>query len=205
MAMFEAAGKRAEGMTPANECLCLVIQAWAARFSSHLLIAGPGAPALSELRTAGRDFTMLGNRRDEFALAMRDRALAACDRHGLLRTSSAAACAALTLLEFLVTCTSPISLLPFLDFGLTAFCAGNDPHRSSTCGRYLLTTAIEHLRHLQLGKCDDPTEEVLPPERVSNGTLLWMCYTRDALASLLGGRSLSLFVSFLSAFRPSSY
>ncbi|GAA6042007.1 hypothetical protein JCM8097_009142 [Rhodosporidiobolus ruineniae] len=181
MAAFEAAGRVTDNLGPANECLALVIQAWAARSSDHHLVAGPGAPSLSDLRAPSsspsapgqqRDFTPVGNRRDEFARAMCDRALRAIDEKGLLRTSSTAACSALCLAEFLVT--------------------WDDLYRTSTSGRYLLSAAVEHLRNLQLGVCDEPGEACMPPERASNGTLLWMVYTRDALTSLLAGRSCSL-------------
>lgn len=39
---------------------------------------------------------------------------------------------------------------------------------------------------------DDPEETPLPPEQVSGGTLLWMCYSRDALSSVLIGRVVSM-------------
>ncbi|GAA5897114.1 hypothetical protein JCM6882_001796 [Rhodosporidiobolus microsporus] len=175
MQAFEAAGRVAENMTPANECLALVMQAWAARFSDFHLILGAGAPTHSEIRqsgASGRDFTILGNRRDVFAKAMAERAIQAVDRRGVLRNSSAVGSAALTLLEFLV--------------------CFDDPHRTSTRGRYFLSNAVEHLRNLQLGQCDEPGEECMPPERAANGTMLWVVYTRDAVASLFGGRNCSL-------------
>ncbi|GAA5823472.1 hypothetical protein JCM11251_000644 [Rhodosporidiobolus azoricus] len=176
---YESAGRITENLPPAHECLALVMQAWAARFSDHSLILGPGAPSLADVRSGGsggagggRDCTIFGNRRDTFAKAMADRAVHAVDRTGLLRTSSAVACAALTLLEFLL--------------------CFDDVHRTSTRGRYILSGAVEHLRNLQLGQCDEPGEECLPPERAANGTLLWFVYTRDASASMFGGRNCSL-------------
>ncbi|GAA5948812.1 hypothetical protein JCM10213_008691 [Rhodosporidiobolus nylandii] len=170
MQAFNAAGRDARNMGAGNECLALTLQAWAARFSDNLLITGAGSPTLSDLRDPrGRDFTILGNRRNDFALAMRDRALRAVDERGILRQSSAAGVACLTLLEFLVTWDEPL--------------------RPNMTGRYLLSAAAEHLRNLQNGYCDDPSEVCVPPERLSNGTLLWMGYTRDALSSMFSGRS----------------
>ncbi|GAA5970594.1 hypothetical protein JCM11641_007363 [Rhodosporidiobolus odoratus] len=173
MQAFDAAGRVAENMSPANECLALAIQAWASRFSDNMLIVGPGSPTLSDLRNpCGYDFTMVGNRREQFAIAMRQRALEAVDRHGIWRLSSAASCSCLSLLEFL------------FDW--------DDPYRTSKVARYASTLAAEHLRQLQLRQCDDPGEQPVPPERLSNGTLLWMVYTRDAISSMMGGRSFSL-------------
>jgi len=105
---------------------------------------------------------------------MKERALRLVDDKGLLRLSSSVACSALTLLEFLVTF--------------------DDTSRVKTRGRYLMVGACEHLRNLNEGQCDDLTEPVCVPERVSNGTLLWMVYTRDALVALLGGRPSCLYV-----------
>ncbi|GAA5910710.1 hypothetical protein JCM5296_006820 [Sporobolomyces johnsonii] len=162
------AGRVSENLSPANECLAAVIQAWAARISDHPLIVGQ-APTLEDLRNGqGRDFTLMGNRREEFARAMRERALRLVDQKGALRLSSAACCSALSLLEFLVT--------------------WDDATRTTTCGRYLMVGAAEHLRALNEGQCDDASEQLVSPERASNGTLLWMVYTRDALAAMLGGR-----------------
>ncbi|GAA5955819.1 hypothetical protein JCM21900_001724 [Sporobolomyces salmonicolor] len=170
--LFEAAwtlaGRASENLSPANECLAAVIQAWAARISDNPLIVGQ-APTLEDLRNRRwRDFTLMGNRREEFARAMRERALRLVDQKGALRLSSAACCSALTLLEFLVT--------------------WDDATRTTTCGRYLMVGAAEHLRALNEGQCDDASEQLVSPERASNGTLLWMVYTRDALAAMLGGR-----------------
>lgn len=56
-------------------------------------------------------------------------------------------------------------------------------------------TRTEHLRAMNepnTYRSDDPNEERLPPERVSGGTLLWMCYTRDALSAALAGRNYCL-------------
>ncbi|GAA6064577.1 hypothetical protein JCM10212_006202 [Sporobolomyces blumeae] len=173
-AAWNLAGRSMENLSPANECLAAVLQAWAARVSDNPLIVGYGAPSLDELRTAklGNDFTIIGNRREEFASAMRDRALRLVDERGALRTASAASCSAMTLLEFLVT--------------------WDDTSRVQTNGRYLMVAACEHLRCLNDGQCDDISEQIIPPEQLSNGTLLWMIYTRDALVALLGGRSFCL-------------
>lgn len=109
---WENAGRVTENLSPANECLALVIQAWAARLTDHPAAIGSGAPTLQDLRNgAGRDFTAVGNRREEFARAAMERAMAAVDRRGALRMSSASCCAALTLLEFLITCAPARPLL----------------------------------------------------------------------------------------------
>ncbi|BGP39142.1 hypothetical protein JCM10449v2_003080 [Rhodotorula kratochvilovae] len=180
---WENAGRMLENLSPANECMALVIQAWAARLTDHPAVVGSGAPTLQELRSGGgRDFTPVGNRREEFARAAMERAMAAVDQRGALRLASSVCCAALTLLEFLVT--------------------WSDAKRTSTTGRYLLAAASEHLRNLQLDQCDDPTERPLRPEQASNGTLLWMVYTRDSLAAMFGGRFCCLTDDDLSAFSP---
>ncbi|BGP54961.1 hypothetical protein JCM8202v2_002549 [Rhodotorula sphaerocarpa] len=152
----------------------LTPDAWAARFTDHVSFVGANGPTLAEVRNgaAGRDYSMIGNVRDSFARALLEKAVETVDRRAGLRTASAACCSALVLLEFLVT--------------------WDDVNRKSNTGRYLLSSACEHLRNLQLGECDDPTEPLVPPERASNGTLLWMVYTRDALGAMLGGRSCSL-------------
>ncbi|GAA5861270.1 hypothetical protein JCM3774_002248 [Rhodotorula dairenensis] len=170
---WQAAGCDASNLTPALECLALAIQAWAARFTDHVSVIGSNGPTLAELRNgAGRDFTMIGKLREGFARGILQRAIETVDRRAGLRTASTACCSALVLLEFLVT--------------------WDDVARKSNTGRYLLSSACEHLRNLQLGECDDPTEPPVPPERASNGTLLWMVYTRDALGAMLGGRSCAL-------------
>lgn len=170
---WSLAGQVAENLTPANECLAAVLQAWASRISDSPMIVGFGVPCLEDLRKGGGgDFTLVGNRREEFAHAMKERALRLVDERGLLRISSAAACSALTLLEFLVTF--------------------DDTSRTKTRGRYLMVAACEHLRNLNEGQCDDITEPLTPPEQLSGGTLLWMVYTRDALVALLAGRFSSL-------------
>jgi len=175
---WNLAGQVSENLTPAGECLAAVLQAWAARASDNPLIVGFGAPSLADLRSGkgggGKNFTLVGNRREDFAIAMKERALRLVDDKGLLRLSSSVACSALTLLEFLVTF--------------------DDTSRVKTRGRYLMVGACEHLRNLNEGQCDDLTEPVCVPERVSNGTLLWMVYTRDALVALLGGRPSCLYV-----------
>lgn len=94
----------ADRLTP-----CRFPQAWGARFSDHPLVLGQeGAkslPKLDDLRAhVGRDFTEVGNRREEFARAMVDRALKKIDEKGTLRKASAAGCSALLLVEFLLTC-----------------------------------------------------------------------------------------------------
>ncbi|GAA5892229.1 uncharacterized protein JCM6883_007292, partial [Sporobolomyces salmoneus] len=166
---WNLAGQVSENLTPANECLAAVLQAWASRISDNPLIVGYGVPTLEEVKNGGmRDYTLVGNRREEFAQAMKERALRLVDERGLLRISSAAACSALTLLEFLVTF--------------------DDTSRTNTRGRYLMVAAAEHLRNLNDGQCDDITEPLLTPEQTSGGTLLWMVYTRDALVALMGGR-----------------
>lgn len=165
---WNLAGHVAENLTPANECLAAVLQAWASKISDSPLIVGYGAPGLEDVRKGGGDLTVIGNRREEFAQAMTERALRLVDEKGLLRISSAAACSALTLLEFLVTF--------------------DDTSRVKTRGRYLMVGACEHLRNLSLGQCDDITESLVPPEQLSGGTLLWMVYTRDALVASLAGR-----------------
>lgn len=165
---WNLAGQVTENLTPANECLAAVIQAWASKISDSPLIVGYGVPSLEELKKGGGDFTLIGNRREEFAQAMKERALRLVDEKGLLRISSAAACSALTLLEFLVTF--------------------DDTSRTKTRGRYLMVGACEHLRNLSLGQCDDITESLVPPEQLAGGTLLWMVYTRDALVASIAGR-----------------
>ncbi|GAA6023933.1 hypothetical protein JCM11491_000292, partial [Sporobolomyces phaffii] len=166
---WNLAGQVPENLTPANECLAAVLQAWASRISDSPLIVGYGVPTLDDVRKGGGgDYTLVGNRRQEFSLAMKERALRLVDERGLLRISSAAACSALTLLEFLETF--------------------DDTSRAKTRGRYLMVGACEHLRNLNDGQCDDITEPLVPPEQLSGGTLLWMVYTRDALVALLAGR-----------------
>jgi hypothetical protein len=162
-------------LTPANECLAAVLQAWASKISDNPLIVGYGVPTLDEIRKdgesaggGGADYTLVGNRREDFAQAMKERALRLVDEKGLLRISSGAAASALTLLEFLVTF--------------------DDTSRVKTRGRYLMVGACEHLRNLNNGHCDDMTEPLVTPERLSGGTLLWMVYTRDALVALIAGR-----------------
>ncbi|BGP23916.1 hypothetical protein JCM10295v2_002817 [Rhodotorula toruloides] len=173
MQAWEASGRVPENMSPANECLALVIQAWAARITDNPAVIGSGGPTLDILkRGEGQDFTEVGNRRQDFARAALQRALNTVDQRGALRLASATSCSALTLLEFLVT--------------------WDDSNLKTTMGRYLMSSACEHLRNLQLGTCDDPNEQAIPPERASNGTLLWMIYTRDALGSMMGGRFCSL-------------
>lgn len=60
-----------------------------------------------------------------------------------------------------------------------------------------LAAFAEHLRSMSdfsTYVSDDPEETPLPPEQVSGGTLLWMCYSRDALSSVLVGRVVSMCV-----------
>jgi hypothetical protein len=115
---WDAAGRNSDRLSPPNECLALVIQAWGARFSDNPLVLGQqGAktlPKLDDLREhVGRDFTEVGNRREKFARAMVDRALKKIDEKGALRKASAATCSALLLIEFLLTCecSEPLTLL----------------------------------------------------------------------------------------------
>ncbi|GAA6016164.1 hypothetical protein JCM10207_004468 [Rhodosporidiobolus poonsookiae] len=170
MRAYEAADRRIENLGPGNECLAMAMQAWASRWSDHPLIIGGSAPTLEDLRKPhGRDFSVLGNRRDEFVRAMQDRALRMVDQRGVLRTSSAAGTTCLSLLEMLLTF--------------------DQPHRLPTTGSYLLSAALEHLRNLQLGICEEPGEQCMPPDRLSNGTLLWVVITRDGLSAMFGGRA----------------
>lgn len=63
-------------------------------------------PTLASLRSDPNrgDLTQMGNRREAFARGMLGRALDKMDQNGAWRTPSAAGCAALLLVEFLVTC-----------------------------------------------------------------------------------------------------
>jgi hypothetical protein len=59
----------------------------------------------------------------------------------------------------------------------------------------MLVSVVEHLRSMSDASTyvpHDPEETPLPPEQVSGGTLLWMCYSRDALSSALVGRVVSM-------------
>lgn len=61
----------------------------------------------------------------------------------------------------------------------------------------------QHLRAMadfSTYRSDDPSEDPQPPERISGGTLLWMCYTRDALSAALAGRPCSLSPEDLACF-----
>lgn len=69
---------------------------------------------------------------------------------------------------------------------------GDDTLRMT--GRHLMVAAVEHLRSLNDGITDDPTEPPGAQERTAGGTLFWMAYTRDALCSAFGGRSTCLYV-----------
>lgn len=165
---YDASGRRAEAMSPTGECLCLVMQAWAARFSDHPSILGVGAPMLSDVQNQpGRDFSHYGQARDAFATAMLDRALRKVDENGLLRHPTEAGCAALIMLEFLVT--------------------WDDAYR--TKGRHLMAAATEHLRAINEGMGEDATEEKKPEDRSSGSVLFWLSFTRDAISSMLGNRA----------------
>ncbi|SCV70840.1 BQ2448_3602 [Microbotryum intermedium] len=177
---WDNAGRNAAAMSPTNEFLAVVIQAWAARFSDHPVVLGQkGAltlPTLNDVRHhSGRDFTDVGNRREPFARAMLDRALKVCDERGALRKASAACCYALLLLEFLMVWDN----------------SGRAP---SSAGRSMMVNCAEHLRSMNEPSyvSADPDEVVVPTEQISGGTLLWMMYTRDALAALMQSRTLCL-------------
>lgn len=60
-----------------------------------------------------------------------------------------------------------------------------------------MAAAVEHLRAVNDGLSDDPTEEISVQDRASGGTLFWMAYTRDALSSAFGGRATCLCVRLL--------
>ncbi|KAM0745958.1 hypothetical protein T439DRAFT_330158 [Meredithblackwellia eburnea MCA 4105] len=169
---WDSAGHVAENMTPTGECVALVMQAWAARFSDHSAILGQSQPSLSDVSNSppGTDFSQYGSLRDSFARAMEDRAMKALDQHGALRNPSGQCCAALTLIEFLVT--------------------WGDVYRNH--GRHFMNAAVEHLRSRSDGITDDPTEVISPEDKVSGGTLFWVVYARDALSSAFGGRATAL-------------
>lgn len=90
-------------MTPSLQCLCYVIQAFAARYSDHPSIIGTAAPSLTTLKF-GVNYSEYGKRRESFALAMEERALKAVDENGILRRASYVSTGALLMLEFLTTC-----------------------------------------------------------------------------------------------------
>lgn len=96
-------------MTGAGECLALIVQAWAARFSDHPAIIGTNAPSLQDMRLSpvGTNFAAIGSSRDAFARAMADRAVQAVDEKGALRKASGQTCGGLLMLEFLLTCQLP--------------------------------------------------------------------------------------------------
>ncbi|KDE09035.1 hypothetical protein MVLG_00754 [Microbotryum lychnidis-dioicae p1A1 Lamole] len=177
---WDNAGRNAAAMSPTNECLAVVIQAWAARFSDHPVVLGQeGAltlPTLNDIRHHnGQDFTDVGNRREPFARAMLDRALQVCDERGALRKASAACCTALLLLEFLMVWDN----------------SGRAP---SSAGRSMMVNCAEHLRSINEPSyvSADPDEVVVPSELISGGTLLWTMYTRDALTALMRSQTLCL-------------
>lgn len=178
-------------MSPTGECLCLVMQAWAARFSDHPSILGVGAPTLSDVQNQpGRDFSHYGQARDAFATAMLDRALRKVDENGLLRHPTEAGCAALIMLEFLVTCKPRFRVALCAEIFLTVFVfklAGDDAYR--TKGRHLMAAATEHLRAINEGVGEDATEEKKPEDRSSGSVLFWLSFTRDAISSMLGNRA----------------
>jgi hypothetical protein len=59
-----------------------------------------------------------------------------------------------------------------------------------------MVAAVEHLRSINDGITDDPTEGPEIQDRISGGTLFWMTYTRDAISSAFGSRSTCLYVHF---------
>ena len=93
---------------------------------------------------------------------MADRAIRTVDKRGALRKASGQSAAALMMLEFLIT--------------------WGDTTRSE--GRHFMVAAVEHLRSLNDGITDDPTEDPNIQHRTAGGTIFWMACSSTLFSSL---------------------
>ncbi|KAM0788978.1 hypothetical protein ACM66B_003050 [Microbotryomycetes sp. NB124-2] len=184
---WDEAGRQCERLSPTVQCLAYTVQAFAARFTDHPFVIGSDArlPTLAEIQNGPlRDLTEAGNRREAFARMMFERAMRKADETGSWRKTSAASCTAFVLLGF-----------------MTTWC--NSRRDTTNSGRFVLNTVAEHLRAMNdtaTYVSDVPNEEHQVPERISGGTLLWTCYTRDALSAVTGGKPLSFSDDDLATF-----
>ncbi|KLT40359.1 hypothetical protein CC85DRAFT_287582 [Cutaneotrichosporon oleaginosum] len=104
---WQQAGERSDRMTPAQEVLCAVIEAWAARFSDHPVVLGIGpnkqhnpklilAPKSGEIDSL-IDQAEYGQKRLRVCFALVERARKLIDEHGILRKPSLTGVQALAL------------------------------------------------------------------------------------------------------------
>ncbi|KAK4055520.1 hypothetical protein OIV83_000066 [Microbotryomycetes sp. JL201] len=174
---WDEASHQSDHLHPTVQCLAYTMQAYAARFTDHPLIIGQDGrlPTLADIQNGPpRDLTEAGNRREGFARMMYERAMRKADEVGAWRKTSTASCVSFVLLGFLST-----------------WC--NTRRDATNSGRFVMNTVAEQLRAMNdvsTYVSDVPNEEHQVPERISGGTLLWTCYTRDALSAVTGGKAL---------------
>ncbi|GAA5821968.1 hypothetical protein JCM11251_004802 [Rhodosporidiobolus azoricus] len=152
-----------------DRAIASIMHAWGARFIDHPAVMGShgkGAPpSLKDLlQPATEEIAEAGMIRDKFATTLLEKAVQAVDEAALWRKPSKQNCAALLVLEVLVSWT--------------------DEKRQA--GRPLLSAAVEHLRTLydtSLSSCPsmhDPSIESDPS--------FWCAWLRDAVSAAIGGR-----------------
>ncbi|GMK56534.1 hypothetical protein CspeluHIS016_0303740 [Cutaneotrichosporon spelunceum] len=106
---WQQAGERSDRMTPSQEVLCAVIEAWAARFSDHPVVLGmdPNKPnknrklllatGADERDALNIDQSRYGQQRLRVCSALVERARKLIDQHGILRKPSLTGAQALAL------------------------------------------------------------------------------------------------------------
>ncbi|GAA5854506.1 hypothetical protein JCM8547_004868 [Rhodosporidiobolus lusitaniae] len=162
---------------PEDRAIALVMQAWGARFIDRREVTKSKAAVPSTLKnllipTTNDTTSDIGEQRDDFALAMLDKALDAVDRAGLMRTVSRQNVTTLLVLE---------SLLSW-----------NDTRRQA--GRTVLSAACEQIRILY----DLPSERLSTDSDPS----FWTAWLRDSVSAALGGRLPHLSEEDLAAICP---
>ncbi|BEI81132.1 hypothetical protein CcaverHIS002_0202920 [Cutaneotrichosporon cavernicola] len=107
--LWKQAGERSDRMSPAQEVLCAVIEAWAARFSDHPVVlgmnpneqhTGPKLILATESDHSGSlivDQSHYGQKRLRVCFALVERARKLIDQHGILRKPSLTGVQALAL------------------------------------------------------------------------------------------------------------
>ncbi|BGP23999.1 hypothetical protein JCM10295v2_002900 [Rhodotorula toruloides] len=165
---FDAAGRRIDQLSDANQALCAAYLAIGARCTDHPGLLGPNAPRLSDLRdlarSTDRDLSFYGQARAEVCKGLTVKALALADEKGLFRKASPEGVAALLLIE---------NLLPL---------PADD---SASVGTYFSHIYNHQLRELLTRAQNDPEVR----QKVQGTVLAWHAYTRDALVSAFLGQS----------------
>ena len=94
-------------MSPADEVLCAVIQAFGARVSDDERVAGRGCPKRANILASGTDLTQWGRIREPFCEKLLRRALHLFDMHAISRSPSTTSVSAALLLSYLLDHAHP--------------------------------------------------------------------------------------------------